>query len=59
LGILLQPTQVENTVRRVFEGRHWWLTPVILATQEAEIRRISVQSQLRAINSIRPYLKNT
>jgi hypothetical protein len=26
-----------------------WLTPVILATQEAEIRRISVQSQLRQI----------
>jgi hypothetical protein len=26
-----------------------WLTPVILATQEAEIRRINVQSQLRQI----------
>jgi hypothetical protein len=25
--------------------RCWWLTPVILATQEAEIRRISFQSQ--------------
>jgi hypothetical protein len=24
---------------------HWWLTPVILATQEAEIRRIASQSQ--------------
>jgi hypothetical protein len=24
---------------------HWWLTPIILATQEAENRRISVQSQ--------------
>jgi hypothetical protein len=23
----------------------WWLTPVILATQEAEIRRVMVQSQ--------------
>jgi hypothetical protein len=23
----------------------WWLTPVILATQEAEIRRVVVQSQ--------------
>jgi hypothetical protein len=26
---------------------HWWLTPVILATQEAEIRTISVRSQTR------------
>jgi hypothetical protein len=24
---------------------HWWLTSVILATQEAEIRRITVRSQ--------------
>jgi hypothetical protein len=22
-------------------ARHWWLTPVILATQDAEIRRIT------------------
>jgi hypothetical protein len=26
-------------------AKHWWLTYVILATQEVEIRRISVQSQ--------------
>jgi hypothetical protein len=25
----------------------WWLIPVILATQEAQIRRIKVQSQVR------------
>jgi hypothetical protein len=30
-------------------ARCWWLTPVILATQEAEIRRIMVQSQLSRI----------
>jgi hypothetical protein len=31
-----------------FAVRHWWLTP-ILATQEAEIRRITVQTQPRQI----------
>jgi hypothetical protein len=27
------------------EARRWWLTPVILAIQETEIRRITVRSQ--------------
>jgi hypothetical protein len=31
------------------EARCCWLTPVILATQEAEIRRIVIQSQSRQI----------
>jgi hypothetical protein len=31
------------------QARHQWLTPVILATQEAEIRRITVRSQPRQI----------
>jgi hypothetical protein len=30
-----------------YKARSWWVTPVILATQEAEIRRTSVQSQPR------------
>jgi hypothetical protein len=28
-------------------ARLWWLTPVILSAQEAEIRKIMVQSQTR------------
>jgi hypothetical protein len=30
-------------------GEHWCLTSVILATQEAEIRRVVIQSQPRQI----------
>jgi hypothetical protein len=26
------------------KGWHWWLTPVILATQEAELRKTRVQA---------------
>jgi hypothetical protein len=36
----------------------WWLTPVILASQEAEIRRIVICSQPLAL-FMSPYLKNT
>jgi hypothetical protein len=35
--------QGENTERNA--ARFLWLTPIILATQEAEIRRIAVQIQ--------------
>jgi hypothetical protein len=38
-------------------ARHWWLTPIILATQEAEIRRITVRSQPPANSSGDPILK--
>jgi hypothetical protein len=31
---------------------HWWLTPVILATGEAKIRRITVQSHPRQTDPI-------
>jgi hypothetical protein len=30
-------------------ARHWWLLPVILAAQEAEISRITVRNQPRQI----------
>jgi hypothetical protein len=38
------PRLVLNPVlkKSSFLARHWWLTPVILVTQEAEIRRIKV-----------------
>jgi hypothetical protein len=35
-------------------GRLWWLMPVILAVQKAEIRRIVIQSQPRANSSQDP-----
>jgi hypothetical protein len=31
---------------KLFKARCWWLMPVILAIQEAEIRRIAVQTSL-------------
>jgi hypothetical protein len=51
---LIHPlTMLMNQTQFHFEGflsvRCWWLTPVILATKEAEIRKIVVQSQLRQI----------
>jgi hypothetical protein len=35
--------------KEVSGARCWWLTPVILATQEAEIRRIAVTAIPRQI----------
>jgi hypothetical protein len=40
------------------EARLWWLMPIILPTQQAEIRRIMVQSQPRQ-RVVRPYLEKT
>jgi hypothetical protein len=36
-------------LKKYISVRRWWCTPIILATQEAEIRRIKVQSQPRQI----------
>jgi hypothetical protein len=43
-------------LRTIHKAGHWWLMPVILPTQEAEIRRIKVPSQSRKIV---PILKKT
>jgi hypothetical protein len=46
----------QSNKQRSEEDSHLWLMPLILATQEAEIRRIVVQSQHS--NSLRdPILK--
>jgi hypothetical protein len=39
----------KDNLRKKVTAGHRWLTPVILATQEAEIRRITVRSQPRQI----------
>jgi hypothetical protein len=39
----------------LFMGQEQWLTPVIMATWEAEIRRITVPGQFKQ-NCTRPYL---
>jgi hypothetical protein len=39
----------KEVVRSDSLARHRWLTPIILATQEAKIRRISVPSQPRQV----------
>jgi hypothetical protein len=40
-------------------ARHRWHVPVILATQEAEVRRMAVQFEATLANSLRPYLEKT
>jgi hypothetical protein len=48
---LVQTPALLKKKRKKRKKRCLWLTPIILATQEAEIRRIVVQSQLRADSS--------
>jgi hypothetical protein len=38
-------THILNFIKNTLGAGYQWLTPVILATLEAEIRRISVRSQ--------------
>jgi hypothetical protein len=47
----------EYFIKNLLEARHWWLMPIILATQKVEIRRIEVQSQLWANSSKDPISK--
>jgi hypothetical protein len=41
------------------KNRYQWFMPVIIATQEAEIRRIAVGSQQLEEQFKRPHLENT
>jgi hypothetical protein len=52
----LHESTIEH-LKKQFVAVYWWLTPVILATQEAEIRKIMVQGQPEQKPS--PYLQST
>jgi hypothetical protein len=42
LGFERHFTEIQKSLRMVRIARHWWLMPVTLNAQEAEIRRITV-----------------
>jgi hypothetical protein len=48
---------MKTSLKKELVAGHWWLTPEILATQEAAIRRIEVQSQPGEKVRARPYLE--
>jgi hypothetical protein len=50
--------QTLDDVKVSLEAQHWWLTLVIIATQEAEIRRVIAQSQPQSNSSWDLMLKN-
>jgi hypothetical protein len=49
---------VEQKFKNFFPAGGLWLMPIILATQEAEIRRIAVRSQPRQIVPQDPISEN-
>jgi hypothetical protein len=42
-------TEYFSAIKHNEIARHWWITSVILATQEADSKRITVRSQPRQI----------
>jgi hypothetical protein len=51
-----QPVALNLKKKKKTAG-HWWFTPIILATQEAEIRRITVRNQPEKYSSRDPISK--
>jgi hypothetical protein len=45
LDYIVRPCVKKKTKNQNQTARHWWFMPVILSTQEAEIRRTKVKSQ--------------
>jgi hypothetical protein len=43
--LFIYKKELQLMIKILYCARHQWLMPIILATQEAEIRRITVQSQ--------------